>query len=87
MSAQTRVMIDPTVRQAIRISCVIAVFEHRVASHATCSSNSRVCPAPCLAHGTAATTIPCWRQRTGGAWACRNTIVVPTSNERQRRTP
>ena len=80
-------MIDPTVRQAIRISCVIAVFEHCVASHATCLSNWRVCPAPCLAHGTAATTIPCWRQRTRGAGACKNTIVVPTSNERQRRTP
>ena len=39
MSAQTRVMIDPTVRHAIRINCVIAVFEHCVASHATCSSN------------------------------------------------
>ena len=36
VSAQTRVMIAPTVRQAIRISSVTAVFEHWVASHATC---------------------------------------------------
>jgi hypothetical protein len=27
-SAQTRVMIDPTVRQAMRISSVTALFEH-----------------------------------------------------------
>ena len=46
MSAQTRVMIAPTVRQAIRISSVTAVFEHCVASQATVSSKSRVCPAP-----------------------------------------
>jgi hypothetical protein len=29
-------MIDPTVRQAIRISSVIALFEHCVANQATC---------------------------------------------------
>ena len=34
-SAHTRVQIAPTVRQPIRISCVIAVFEQCVASQAT----------------------------------------------------
>jgi hypothetical protein len=33
-------MIDPTVRHAIRISSVIALFEHWVASQATCSSKA-----------------------------------------------
>jgi hypothetical protein len=33
-------MIAPTVRQAIRISCVMAVFEHWVANQATCSSKT-----------------------------------------------
>jgi hypothetical protein len=33
-------MIAPTVRQAIRISSVTAVFEHCVTSHATVSSNA-----------------------------------------------
>ncbi len=42
MSAHTRVMIAPTVRQAIRITCVIAVLEHCVANQATCSSKPRV---------------------------------------------
>jgi hypothetical protein len=37
VSAHTRVMMAPTVRQAIRISSVIARFEHWVANHATCS--------------------------------------------------
>jgi hypothetical protein len=80
-------MIAPTVRHAIRINCVIAVFEHCVASHATCSSNWRVCPAPCRAHGTAATTTPCTGQLTRGASASSKTIVVPTSNDRHRRRP
>jgi hypothetical protein len=35
MSAQTRVTIAPTVRQAIRISAVTAVLEHCTASQAT----------------------------------------------------
>ena len=39
-SAQTRVMIDPTVRHAIRISSVIADLEHWVANQATCSSKA-----------------------------------------------
>jgi DNA-binding SARP family transcriptional activator len=43
--------------------------------------------APGLAHGTAATTTPCSRQVTRGAAARRNTLVVPRSNARQRRTP
>ena len=41
-SAQTRVMIAPTVRQAMRISSVTADLEHCVASQATCSSNTTV---------------------------------------------
>src|SRR6476661_2650061 len=36
VSAHTRVMIDATVRQAIRISSVIALLEHWVANQATC---------------------------------------------------
>ena len=36
VSAHTRVMIAPTVRHAIRISCVTAAFDELVASHATC---------------------------------------------------
>jgi hypothetical protein len=42
-AAYTRVMIDPTVRRAIRISSMIAVLELCVASHATCSPKDRVC--------------------------------------------
>ena len=38
----TRVMIVPTVRQAIRSNLMIEVFEHCVANQATCSSKSRV---------------------------------------------
>jgi hypothetical protein len=34
-STQTRVMIAPTVRQAIRMSSVTALFEHWGANHAT----------------------------------------------------
>jgi len=45
MSAQTRVMIAPTVRHAIRINCVAVLFEARVANQATWSSKARVCPA------------------------------------------
>jgi len=35
MSAETLVMIAPTVRHATRISSVTALFEHCTASHAT----------------------------------------------------
>jgi hypothetical protein len=41
-SDPTRVMLDPTARQEIRIRSVTAAFEHAVASHATCSSNANV---------------------------------------------
>ena len=41
-SADTRAMMCPTVRQEIRISCVIVVFEHAAASQATWSSKNRV---------------------------------------------
>jgi hypothetical protein len=51
-SATTRVTIAPTVLQATRISCTTAVLEVCVASQATWSSNARVWPAPCRAHGT-----------------------------------
>ena len=53
VSAQTRVMIAPTVRHAIRISSVAAVFEVFMASHATWESKSRVWPAWCRAHARA----------------------------------
>ena len=86
-SAHTRAMIAPTVRQAIRISSLTAVFEHCVASQATVSSKARVCPAPWRAHGTCATTTPCSGQRTRGASASSNTRTVPTSRARQRRRP
>jgi len=57
-SAQTRAMIAPTVRQAMHISSVTAVLEHWVTSQATVSSKASVCPAPCRAQGTCATTTP-----------------------------
>jgi hypothetical protein len=41
-SAQTRVMIDPTVRQAMRINCVTAVFEHCLTNQATAWSKASV---------------------------------------------
>ena len=44
-SAITLVTIAPTVRQAIRVNSLTAVFEHATASHATVSSKARVCPA------------------------------------------
>src|SRR5690606_31504092 len=57
-----------------------AVLEHCNASHAAVSSNSRVCPAPCLAHGTCATVTPCVRQATRGASASSATLTVPRSS-------
>lgn len=42
VSFQTRSMIAPTVRHAMRISSVAALLEHLVASQATCWSKSRV---------------------------------------------
>ncbi len=44
---------------AARITSVTADFEQCVANHATMSSNMRVWPAPCRAHGTWAATTPC----------------------------
>jgi hypothetical protein len=41
-SPDTRAMMVPTVRQEIRISAVIMVFEHAAASQATWSSKNRV---------------------------------------------
>ena len=40
------VMIEPTVRHAMRISSVTAVLEHCTASQATVSSKAQVWPAP-----------------------------------------
>ena len=61
VSAQTRVMIAPTVRHAtrscppapwspIRISSVTALFEHWVANQATWASKAWGWPPACLAH-------------------------------------
>ena len=86
VSAQTREMIAPTVRQAIRINSQIAVFEHATASQATVSSKAKVCPAPWRAHGTATTT-PCAGQFTRGASASSTACTVPQSRARQRRRP
>ena len=44
VSAQTRVMIAPTARHAMRINTVIAVLEVCVANHAIWSSKNSVCP-------------------------------------------
>ena len=87
VSAHTRVMMAPTVRQAIRISSVIARFEHWVANQATCWSNEWVCPAPCRAQGTCRTVGPWAAQLTRGASASRKTWMVPTSRPRHRRRP
>ena len=70
-SADTRAMMCPTVRQEIRISCVIVVFEHAAASQATLSSKKRVWAAPWRAHGTAAVITPCTGHDTRGAPASR----------------
>ena len=70
-SAMTRSQIRPTVRHAIRRSAQIAALLVLTASHAAVSSNDRVNPAWCRAHGTAATTTPCSRQLTRGAHASR----------------
>jgi hypothetical protein len=87
VSAQTLVMIDPTVRHAMRINCVTALLDVCVANQATVSSNATVCPAPCRAHGTCATTTPCSGQDTRGASASITACTVPRSNARQRRLP
>ncbi len=68
-SMLTRATMDPTLRQAMRMSWVTAVFEVLTASQATVSSKASVCPASCRAQGTAATTTPWSRQVTRGASA------------------
>jgi hypothetical protein len=70
-SPATRAMMVPTVRQEIRISAVIVVFEHAAASQATWSSKKRVCAAPWRAHGTAAVITPCAGHDTRGTPASR----------------
>lgn len=74
--------IRPTVRHAIRNSWQIAAFEVLTASHAAVSSNERVNPASCRAHGTAATTTPCCWHSTRGAQPSRRHNVVPRSSAR-----
>ena len=64
-----------------------ALFEQRVASQATVSSKALVCPAPCRAQGTAATTTPCSTQDTRGVRASMNTEVSPASSALHRRRP
>ncbi len=86
-SAQTRAVIDPTVRHAMRINSVIALFEDWVASHVMVSSKSRGCAAPCLAHGTCATTTPCSGHGTRGVSASRKAGTVPTSSAPPSPTP
>ena len=86
-SPDTRAMMVPTVRQEIRISWVIVVFEHAAASQATWSSKNRVWAAPWRAHGTAATTTPCSGQATRGAAASSSARTVPRSSARHRRRP
>ena len=86
-SAITRSTTADTDRQVIRSNSHTTVAAVRAVSHAQVSSKLLVNRAPGLAHGTAATTTPCSRQDTRGAGACRNTLVVPRSSARQRRTP
>ena len=86
-SATTRAMIEPTVRQAMRISSETAVFGVWVTSQAAWSSNSRVWPAPWRAHGTWATMGPCSGHDTLGASDSRKHITVPRSSPRHRRRP
>src|SRR5664279_730061 len=76
-----------TVRHVTRINSHTTLCAARAASHAQLSSNACVNRAPARAHGTAATTTPHRRHSTRGAGASRNTIIVPESNDRHRRTP
>jgi hypothetical protein len=87
VSAQTRATIAPTVSQATRINTRTADFDAWVANQATVASKSRVCPAPCRAHGTAATTTPCSGHATLGASASIITRTVPRSSARHQRRP
>ena len=70
-SATTLVTIDPTVRQATRMSSVTADLEQWVASHDTWSSKARAWPAPWRAQGTWTTVGPCSGHCTLGASASR----------------
>src|SRR5664280_1110915 len=76
-----------TVRHVTRINSQTTLCAARAASHAQLSSNACVNRAPARAHGTAATTTPHRRHSTRGAGASRNTIIVPESKDRHRRTP
>ena len=70
-SAATRAMITPAVRHEIRINELIVVFEHATPARPPDPQRTRVCAAPCRAHGTAAVTTPCAGQATRGASASR----------------
>lgn len=79
-SATTRPMMRPTVRHEIRMYSQTADFEQFVASHATDSSKALVNPDLWRAHGTAATTTPCFRQATRGASPSSQVMTVPRSS-------
>ena len=70
-SSQTRVMIAPTVRQAMRINSVTALLDVCVANQATCASKLWVRPTWWRAQGTAATVTPWVRHDTRGASASK----------------
>ena len=82
-----RVTIADTLRHDTRSSALTVERAECTANQAAVSSNARVCPAPCRAHGTNATTTPCSAQRTRGASASITARTVPRSNDRQRRRP
>lgn len=86
-SATTRATIAPTVRHAIRSSSSNIDFDVRVAIHATVSSNTRVCRAPCRAHGTDATTTPCAGPVTRGASASKYARYNPRSGAQPMPEP
>ena len=78
-SATTRSTIPVTARQVVRSSCATVEAAARAASHAAVSSNATVNREACLAHGTAITVGPCWRQFTRGTSASSITRTVPKS--------
>src|SRR5664280_2972347 len=80
-------MIEPTVRQAMRISSQTVDLAVWVTSQATWSSKNRVWPAPWRAQGTWATVGPCSGQLTRRESACRWHTRVPRSSARQFRRP
>jgi hypothetical protein len=80
-------MIEPTVRQAMRISSQTVDLAVWVTNQATWSSKNRVWPAPWRAQGTWATVGPCSGQFTLGVSAWRKHFIVPKSIALQFRRP